>query len=153
VGSALEALQMNDPDAFAAAQQHLLTWAPLHYILSNAATSIAVVDTEMMRAYAALVEDAGIRERVLSRILGEYVRTRQMLEALYGGSLAERRPNVHGLMQIRRKGLHVLHEQQLALLQEWRALQQQGAPNEAEQVLPHLLLTVNALASGLGSTG
>jgi phosphoenolpyruvate carboxylase len=153
VGSALEALQINDPDAFAAAQQHLLTWAPLHYILSNAATSIAVVDTEMMRAYAALVEDADIRERVLSRILGEYVRTRQMLEALYGGSLAERRPNVHGLMQIRRKGLHVLHEQQLALLQEWRALQQQGAPNEAEQVLPHLLLTVNALASGLGSTG
>jgi phosphoenolpyruvate carboxylase len=153
VGSALESLQMNDPDAFSAAQQHLLTWAPLHYILSNAATSIAVVDTEMMRAYAALVEDADIRERVLSRILGEYVRTRQMLEALYGGPLAERRPNVHGLMQIRRKGLHVLHEQQLALLREWRDLQQQGATADAEQVLPHLLLTVNALASGLGSTG
>jgi phosphoenolpyruvate carboxylase len=153
VGSALEALQTNDPDAFAMAREHLLTWAPLHYILSNAATSIAAVDMEMMQAYAALVDDTAIRERVLARILDEYERTRQMLEALYGGPLAERRPNVHGLMQVRREGLHALHQQQLALLRQWRALHQQGATAEADQLLPHLLLTVNALANGLGSTG
>jgi phosphoenolpyruvate carboxylase len=153
VGSALEALQAHDPQTFAAVGEHLLTWAPLHYILSNAASSIAAVDTEVMRSYAALVDDTAIRERILTLILGEYERTRQMLEALYGGPLAERRPNVHGMMQIRREGLLRLHEQQLALLRQWRALQRQRATAEAEHLLPHLLLTVNALATGLGSTG
>ena len=153
VGSALEALQANDPQTFAAVREHLLAWTPLHYILSNAATSIAAVDTEVMQSYAALVDDTTIRERVLTRILGEYERTQQMLEILYGGPLDEHRPNVHGMMQIRREGLHRLHEQQLALLRRWRDLQQQGATAEADQLLHHLLLTVNALATGLGSTG
>ncbi len=153
VGSALEALQANDPQTFAAMYEHLLTWTPLHYILSNAATSIAAVDTEVMQSYAALVDDTAIRERMLTLILGEYERTQQMLEVLYGGPLSEHRPNVHGMMQIRREGLHRLHEQQLALLRQWRALQRQGATTEAEQLLHHLLLTVNALATGLGSTG
>jgi phosphoenolpyruvate carboxylase len=153
VGSALEALQTNDPQTFAAVGEHLLTWTPLHYILSNAATSIAIADTEVMQSYAALVNDTALRERVLTLILGEYERTQQMLEVLYGGPLDKHRPNVHGMMQIRREGLHRLHEQQLALLRHWRALQQQGATAEAEQLLHHLLLTVNALATGLGSTG
>ncbi|NJK80613.1 MAG: phosphoenolpyruvate carboxylase [Chloroflexaceae bacterium] len=153
VGSALEALQQHDPAAFAMAQQHLITWAPLHYILSNVATSIAAVDTEMMQAYAALVEEAHVREHFLGGILTEYERTREMLEMLYGGPLAERRPNVHALMQVRHQGLRALHEQQLGLLRRWRALQAAGAHSEANLLLPHLLLTVNALANGLGSTG
>lgn len=153
VGSALTALQTSDPAAFDMVRQHLLTWPPLHYILSNVATSIAAVDTEVLQQYAALVEDAALRTHFVGLILAEYTRTRQMLEALYGGPLAERRPNVHAMMEVRRAGLHVLHAQQLALLQQWRALRQQGADAEADRLLPHLLLTVNALASGLGSTG
>ncbi|NJP07466.1 MAG: phosphoenolpyruvate carboxylase [Chloroflexaceae bacterium] len=153
VGSALQALQGHDPAAFDLVRQHLLTWAPLHYILSNAATSIAAVDTDMMQAYAALVEDSAIRERFLTLILAEYERTWQMLEAVYDGPLAERRPNVHALMDIRRASLRVLHQQQLSLLRQWRQLQQQSATDEAESLLPHLLLTMNALANGLGSTG
>jgi phosphoenolpyruvate carboxylase len=56
-------------------------------------------------------------------------------------------------MQTRRDGLRVLHRQQLTLLRQWRNLRQTGAASEADAMLPHLLLTVNALASGLGSTG
>jgi phosphoenolpyruvate carboxylase len=106
-----------------------------------------------MQAYAALVEDDTIRERFMSLILSEYERTRQMLESLYGGPLAERRPNMHSLMQVRRDGLRALHAQQLELLQQWRDLRQAGSNAEADALLPHLLLTVNALATGLGSTG
>jgi phosphoenolpyruvate carboxylase len=153
VGSALEALQSHDPSAFETMRQHLLTWPPLHYILSNAATSVAAVDLEIVQEYAALVTDDALRERFLSRILDEYTRTRQMVETLYGGPLAERRPNVHGMMQTRRDGLRVLHRQQLALLRQWRNMQEREATAEADAMLPHLLLTVNALASGLGSTG
>jgi phosphoenolpyruvate carboxylase len=152
VGSALEELHMESPAGFAQVQQHLLTWPPLHYVLSNAATSIMTADVEVMRAYAALVEDGNLRDHVFGRIMTELERTHRMLELVYGGPLEERRPNVHGMMQVRRQWLHKLHAQQIALLREWRPLQR-GGDERAPIVLSQLLLTVNAIASGLGSTG
>ena len=76
-----------------------------------------------------------------------------MLERIYGGTLAERRPNIHLSLQMRKEPLRVLHRQQIALLREWRALRQQGDAAGAAALLPPLLLTVNAIASGLGATG
>lgn len=86
VGSALAALQKRDPTAFDMMRQYVLTWPPLHYIVSNVATSVAAVDREIVHEYAALVTDAALRERFLSHILEEHTRTRQMVEALYGGA-------------------------------------------------------------------
>ncbi len=153
VGSALEELRSNNAAAFALLQQHFLTWPPLHYIVSNVATSIATADVEVMHEYAALVEDVALRERIMPIIVAEFERTRQMLELIYGGTLAERRPNVHSMVQMRRAPLHTLHRQQISLLQQWRTLQRQGDHTAAEALLPRLLLTVNAIASGLGATG
>lgn len=153
VGSALEALYAQHPQQFAGIQPYLYVWAPLHYILSNAATSIAAADIEVMRDYAMLVEDADLRERVFGKILTEFERTCQMLERIYGGPLAERRPNIHGMLQMRREALRVLHGQQLTLLRRWRDLRQRGESEEAATLLPPLLLTVNAIAGGLGTTG
>jgi phosphoenolpyruvate carboxylase len=76
-----------------------------------------------------------------------------MLEQVYGGRLAERRPNIHGMVQMRREALRVLHRQQLALLRQWRGMRQRNESEEAAALLPQLLLTVNAIASGLGTTG
>ena len=77
-----------------------------------------------------------------------------MLERIYGGTLAERRPNIHGTVQMRRAPLRVLHRQQIALLREWRAARTAWATvDAAAALLPPLLLTVNAIASGLGATG
>lgn len=153
MGSALEALYTQHPEQFTSIQYYLYTWPPLHYILSNAATSIAAADIEVMRDYAMLVEDADLRERIFVKITTEFERTRQMLEQVYGGTLAERRPNIHGMLQMRREALQVLHHQQIALLRQWRKLRQQSANEEAEALLSRLLLTVNAIASGLGTTG
>lgn len=153
VGSALKALAIQQPEQFACVQQQLYLWAPLHYILSNAATSVAATDPEVMGEYAMLVEDAGLREEILGKIAEEFQRTRCMLEQVYGGSLAERRPNINGMVSLRSEALRVLHRQQITLLRQWRALRRRGAVEEAEALLPHLLLTVNAIASGLGTTG
>ena len=76
-----------------------------------------------------------------------------MLEQVYGGTLAERRPNIHGMVQMRREALRVLHRQQIALLRQWRGMRQRNDDEEAATLLPQLLLTVNAIASGLGATG
>ena len=153
MGSALEALHTQRPEEFASIRHYLYIWPPLHYILSNAATSIAAADIAVMRDYATLVEDADLRERVFTNIVEEFERTRRMLEQVYGGALAERRPNIHGMLQMRREALRVLHRQQIALLRQWRGLRRQSANEEAAALLPRLLLTVNAIASGLGTTG
>jgi phosphoenolpyruvate carboxylase len=152
VGTALAALADEDAAAFEAVRAHLYTWAPLHYILSNAATSVAMADPDVMRDYAALVEEASVRDRMMAWILAEWDRTRRLLEAVYGGPLAERRPNVEAMMALRREGLRRLHRQQVALLRQWR--RREGlAPDAVAALQTRLLLTVNAIASGLGATG
>jgi phosphoenolpyruvate carboxylase len=152
VGTALEALAEEDPPTFEAVGEYLYAWAPLHYILSNAATSITMADPDVMRDYALLVEDAAVRDRILEMILAEWERTRRMLEALYGGPLAERRPNVEAMMDLRREGLRRLHRQQCDLLKQWRSRDGLAA-GEVAALQTRLLLTVNAIASGLGTTG
>lgn len=149
VGAALTALQQEDPAAFAEVQAAHTSWSPLHYILGNAATSIATADLATMHAYAALVQEVDLRDRIMALIEREYRRTQQMLELVYGGPLAETRPNVHQLLKLRQPALQVLHQQQIALLRQWRHATEAARP----ALLPQLLLTINAIASGLRTTG
>ena len=153
VGSALEALAAQHPRQFTEIQHYLYLWAPLHYVLSNAATSIAAADLEVMHDYALLIEDTNLRECIFGKITAEFECTRTMLEQVYGGPLAERRPNIHGMSQMRRNALRTLHRQQITLLRQWRGMRQRGKHEAAASLLPSLLLTVNAIASGLGATG
>jgi phosphoenolpyruvate carboxylase len=149
VGTALQWLLSEDPSTFELLRGQNLIWSPLHYISSNAATSIATADLGIMRTYATLVEDASIRKRIMGLIETEYQRTQQMLEMIYDGPLSERRANVHQLLSLRQQGLGILHHQQIELLQRWRS----GSDTEKQKILPQLLLTVNAIASGLRTTG
>jgi phosphoenolpyruvate carboxylase len=146
-------LQAECPDEFKQVSSHLYTWAPLHYALSNAATCIAAADLDVMRAYAALVTDEACRTRILAQITEEFDRTTRMLERVYRGTLAERRPNIHATVQMRKEPLRVLHDQQIALVREWRDARRRDDDAAATALLPSLLLTVNAIASGLGATG
>jgi phosphoenolpyruvate carboxylase len=152
-GSGLAALQSEDAATFALLCEQLREWPTVHYLISNVATSIATADPTIMRAYAALVDDADVREHVLQLILDEYARTQRMLEAIYGGPLAEQRPRVHWMLNKRQEGLRVLHTQQIALLREWRVRRQADDQAEVEALLRQLLLTINAIASGLRTTG
>jgi len=49
--------------------------------------------------------------------------------------------------------LQVLHLQEIHLLKKWRALKAAGNEADAEAMLPDLLLSINAIASGLRTTG
>ena len=149
VGTALDQLRNSDPEIFDQIREQNFVWPPLHYIISNAATSIATADTEIMQTYSMLVQNAELRKRMMDQIQAEFTLTQHMLEFIYGGSLAEQRPNIHNMLTIRQAGLQVLHHQQIALLQQWRTCPE----HEKEAMLPQLLLTVNAIASGLRTTG
>ncbi len=146
VGTALAKLRQNSPEQWRQLGEHLYGWAPLHYIISNAATSVMTADLSIMRLYASLVEDPDLRQRVMTRIEAELELSREMLEGLYGGTLAERRAHPARLLAKRQAPLSALHHRQVMLLRRWRK-----APTEP--ALASLLLTVNAIAAGLRTTG
>ncbi len=152
VGTALQRLQQEMPAMFDRTAANSIAWSPLHYIISNSATSIAMADTGIMRLYANMVRNTALRSRIMDQVLNEYDLTNVMLEKVYGGTLAEKRPNIHDMISMRSAGLRMLHEQQVALLIEWRANRPQEGP-ALERSHMRLLLTMNAIASGLGATG
>jgi phosphoenolpyruvate carboxylase len=147
LGSALAELRSRDPDGYNRLLSHIFEWPPLHYVISNAATSIATSDPEIMEMYAGLVTDEELRAAFLSPILEERQRTIEILEEIYGGPLHLRRPNIARTLELRAPALRPLHERQVELIGQWR-----GEP-ENEALLSSLLVTVNAIAGGLGSTG
>ena len=152
-GTAFEALQQERPADFERLREQALQWYPLKYVVTNVSTSVLSADPEIMRAYAGLVEDAEGRERLLSRILAEHARTWRMLEILFDGPLTERRTRTYRMLSLRQDGLRVLHHQQIELMREWRERRMEGSPADAEARLLQLLLLVNAIASGLRTTG
>ena len=125
----------------------------LRYLVTNIETSLASSDLEVMRAYAGLVEDEGLRERVWGRIEAEWHRTQGSLTRLRGTDFARQRPRLGRTLALRAAPLRVLHRRQIALLGQWRSLIASGDNEGAAGCLPELLLTVNAIASGLRTTG
>jgi phosphoenolpyruvate carboxylase len=55
-------------------------------------------------------------------------------------------------LALRAEALRILHEQQVDLLRRWR-LARAGESAEAQSLMPALTLSVNAIASGLRTTG
>jgi phosphoenolpyruvate carboxylase len=153
LGSAFEEVCGEDESrwiAFAAAAKQ---WPFLSNLLHNVEFSVAAGETGIMAEYAALVEDAEVRERLMAQILGEYERTNRALSRFFPGDRAKRRPRLTKAVDIRRNALTRLHREQIVLLREWREATQAGNTEEAERLLPPLLLTVNAIAGGLKTTG
>jgi len=153
VGSALEYLHENTPETFEEIRNRSYAWPPIRYIISNADTSLAAADLQIMRQYASLVNDESIRERILGMIEAEYQRTKKFIELLFSKPLATQRINVNKFIAPRREGLEMLHLQQIKLLRQWRELQQAGKTEESENLLVELFLTVNAISGGLRTTG
>ncbi|MGM0704829.1 MAG: phosphoenolpyruvate carboxylase [Bacteroidota bacterium] len=153
VGSALKALQNERPADFDTLSENAVNYMPFRYVITNASSAIALVDTDIMEQWADLVDDQEIAEYYLNKIVDEYHTTREMLETLYGHDLRERRPRVYEMIDLRSKRLAPLHQLQIDQVNTWRALKEQGKTDEAEAMLPDILLVLNAISSGLGSTG
>jgi phosphoenolpyruvate carboxylase len=149
-GSGLKALTENELGEI---KEQIRRWPFLYYVLTNIESSIASTDLELMQGYAALVEDETLRERFMTIIVAEWNLTREMLEKLRGVPMAERRPRMLKTLQRRAEALRILHLQEIHLLKIWRAHRAAGEDAAAEKMLPDLLLSINAIASGLRTTG
>ena len=153
IGSAFERLHDEDPRGWDAVAKAAREWPFLSYLLHNVEFSVAAADPGLMAEYASLVSDSERRERILGQILEEYERTRAVLDALFGDNRQRRRPRLLKAIEIRRHALIRLHREQIALLREWREALRENRAGDAERVLTALLVTVNAIAGGLKTTG
>ncbi|QIF00815.1 phosphoenolpyruvate carboxylase [Roseimicrobium sp. ORNL1] len=149
-GTALASLT---DEEFAKLSSELRSWPFLHYVITNVESSLASTDHSLMAAYADLVEDTEVRDKIFGQIEQEWNLTRVMLDRLRGGPMHEMRPRMWRTLELRAAALRTLHQQQIDLLREWRGLLKNGDEDAANDLLPEVLLSVNAIASGLRTTG
>jgi phosphoenolpyruvate carboxylase len=152
-GTALTKLRDEDPKDFAWLKDALPGNPFLRYVLTNIESSIVSTNEHWMTAYASLVPDEAVRASFLETILAEYHRTKSILTEIFRGTFEARRPRLAFTLDIREQPLSVLHAQQIELLKTWRAHVNAGDTVAAESMISDLLVSVNALASGLRTTG
>jgi len=147
-GSGIKAL---DESSFEAICEGARQWPFLRYVLTNLETSLSGADPEIMAAYAELVPDAAIREDFMERILTELENTEAALDRIFGGGPKIRRPRLEKTIQPRNSALKPLHREQIRLL---RILREESTDQPANpETVSRLLLTINAISSGLRTTG
>jgi phosphoenolpyruvate carboxylase len=153
IGTAITQLKTDSPADFEQLKTAVSDWRFLRYVLTNVETNLASTDFDLMSAYADLVEDEAIKTRIFGLISDEWHRTTDALNDIFGGTMASRRPRMMKTLAVRASALEVLHFQQLDLLKSWREMVENGDETGAGELLPELLLSINAIASGLRTTG
>ncbi len=153
VGTALNKLKEEKGSCYNGLLTAIKSSSYLQYVLNNVEQSLASANLDLIKEYASMVENAEIRDRFVGMIEAEFVRTQEIINELLGAKLEERRPRMTHTLEIREKALDVLHRQQVALIKEWRGLLKAGETEAAELMFPKILLSINAISSGLRTTG
>lgn len=157
VGTALSSLQREDPAAFAKLKLGLPEWQFPFYVLTNVEAMVLAADEGIMRSYAKLADEVPACDALLEAIAQELETSRRMIEAVFGSPTVENRPRLVQSHRWRETPLQELHARQVWLLRSWRdrfAANRTGdAGTDADELLSELLLTINAIASGLRTTG
>ena len=120
-------------------------------IMDEAEKTLAYVDLELARGYAELVTDPWLRQEIFSLVTDEYHRTVAVVRRLTGGTaLADRFPRFRQRLANRLPTLNQVNRQQIELLRRHRATE---ADKPSEDELAALLLSINCIAAGFGTTG
>ena len=153
VGSTLQKMKINEQEKYHLLKELALTDDFVRYVLTNVDTSLAATDEEIMSMYAGLVGETQVRDDILGMLLEELALTREMMLDLLDTPISQRRVNHHLSTRLRAEALLPLHQEQVHLLGLWREAQKKGEDSRAGQLLQDLLLSVNAIASAMGTTG
>jgi phosphoenolpyruvate carboxylase len=125
----------------------------LRFVLTNAETNICSAELSLMEMYASLCADDEVLKSVYTIIREEFILTHKLLSQVLGGGSADRRPRFSKTLQIRADGLLALHVQQVGLLRTWRQAMAAGATADADRLFADVMVSINAIASGLRTTG
>lgn len=152
VGSTLEQMQNEYPEKYMRLKELLRKNHFVRYILTNIDTSLASTDEEIMKLYASLVENQQTRETILNLLLDELQKTRERMQELLGRPMKERRKNHFYSTALRAEALKMLHVNQVNNLRKWRR-QDNLDTEKREKLLNQLLISINAIANAMGTTG
>ena len=152
VGSTLEKMQFEYPEKYTKLKELIATSQFVRYVLTNIDTSLASTDEEIMKMYAQLVENPNVREPILNLLLTELGKTRLLMRELLGRPMQERRKNHFHSTALRAEALDILHKNQVENLKQWRDSNGKNQ-DEKSKLLNQLLISVNAIANAMGTTG
>jgi phosphoenolpyruvate carboxylase len=114
--------------------------------------TLAKSDMRIAEAYASLVEDEGVRERVWGRVAEEHSRCVKAMLAVTGQeSLLDNSPVLQRSIRLRNPYVDPLSYIQVHLLRRLRSLPEDDP--ERESIAYPLLLTVFGISSGMVNTG
>jgi phosphoenolpyruvate carboxylase len=120
-------------------------------VVDEAEKTLLQVDLEIAREYAGLVDDAAVRGDIFGRLEEEYRLTAQMLLEVSGGrEIAERFPQMRSRLARKLPSIAHANHQQVQLLRRFRTARDEVAK---ESYKAALLLSINCIAGGFGSTG
>ncbi len=129
-------------------EQHSL----FRLILDGVEKTLLLVDMEVAEKYSELVTNTQYRENIFSDVKSEYERTVNMVLQITGeDQLCDRFPNFKRHFYRRIESLNQVGIEQVELVKKFRdeKFEKQGKQN----VLIPLLLSINCVAAGIGSTG
>jgi phosphoenolpyruvate carboxylase len=147
VGHALESFVAAHEDGLALLRE--MKQFPLFLdILRNVEMALAKADFGIARQYAALVDDAALRERVFTTLEAEFNRTQRMvLQVLQQDELLQTNPVLANSIRLRNPYVDPMSLLQLELLRRKRA-------GESGQALDRAITaTINGISAGLRNTG
>lgn len=143
IGHALKAY--GDLEQLRAMYRH---WPFFAALLDNAELSLAKTDLYIASQYAALVTDAGVRQRIFGVISEEHARSvRLVLSVTQRSRLLANQPVLAESIRLRNPCIDPLNYLQIRFLPRWRRAK------ETESLRRLLSLTVNGIAFGMKSTG
>ncbi len=148
VGTALETFTDRGDNAIALLRTMMRRFPFFFDMVRNVEMALAKVDLPLARHYAALVNDANLRDRVFALIEEEFCRTRSMiLHVTEQQKLLETNPDLARSLQLRTPYIDPMSLIQIELLRRKRA-------GDASVALDQVLAaTINGIAAGLRNTG
>jgi phosphoenolpyruvate carboxylase len=148
-GSAVQAWLAEDPESGLQLLKRMhKEWPFFSTLLSNMDMVLAKSDMAIASRYAALVEDAQLRETIFSRIKTEHAATIDALKAITGQKeLQDANPLLKRSIRNRFPYLDPLNHVQVELLKRFR----EGQRDERARIGIHL--SINGIAAGLRNSG
>jgi phosphoenolpyruvate carboxylase len=147
-GSAVDGYLAANPDGLATLRRMLKSWPFFGSLLSNMDMVLAKTDLAIASRYAELVADGELRERIFSRIVGEWQLTRRhLLAILEQDELLADNPMLKRSLQLRAPYMDPLNHLQVELLKRHRN------GDTDERVARGIHITINGIAAGLRNSG
>ncbi|CAG7657154.1 phosphoenolpyruvate carboxylase [Paenibacillus allorhizosphaerae] len=151
-GSGLYSYYQDNPEHLRMMQDMYKQWSFFKSLIDNLQMALAKADLLIAKEYSKMIHNPQIAERIFNLIEDEYQKTSNLILLITGQSeILDNVPVIQESIHLRNPYVDPLSYLQVQLLQELRALREQGSDDAL--LLREVLLTINGIAAGLRNTG